>query len=420
MVSRKLLNNVLRNVTAGKEPIPPSTGVPEANEPDSLSPDSLSPAPQQQLNQPVMRKRFYFYEAPPENSINFPSITAILKGSNEEDKKRLINNLKGGYAGEYSAAYFKWQKLIVSTTQYSKDGKKPVVFEVSLNDNGSINGTGDVYPKDSGVTPEMFIKDLNLFTEKGGRIVSIDTSAESMFYNYYKGSPSNAVNAILGGNPPPAPPNSIPPLNASSFNDLFDQYRMYNIGLKRLAMPNGELSTKDGVPGGNYPGGKDAFQRVVGPVLQEMQNKEQEKEQVSGPSLSDEMKKAPDSKSSVFEPVDEQKPEAVKGQYTDKPTAKPKVGQPMESRFATNDPRIKSMARRVLAEFVEPDAESSPLEAAVGMTQVVNPNTSGIGGIRGQDLTKQGLIDTKVGKMKIDLGKKVNQIEQAQKSVLKK
>ncbi len=367
MVSRKLLNNVLRNVTAGKEPIPPSTGVPEANEPDSLSPDSLSPAPQQQLNQPVMRKRFYFYEAPPENSINFPSITAILKGSNEEDKKRLINNLKGGYAGEYSAAYFKWQKLIVSTTQYSKDGKKPVVFEVSLNDNGSINGTGDVYPKDSGVTPEMFIKDLNLFTEKGGRIVSIDTSAESMFYNYYKGSPSNAVNAILGGNPPPAPPNSIPPLNASSFNDLFDQYRMYNIGLKRLAMPNGELSTKDGVPGGNYPGGKDAFQRVVGPVLQEMQNKEQEKEQVSGLSLSDEMKKAPDSKGSIFDPVDEQKPEKVKGQYTDKP----KVGQPMESRFATDEHRIKGMARRVLAGYVEQNAEEVSDKEAITTGQTV-------------------------------------------------
>lgn len=351
MISRRILNNVLRNVTAGKEPISPSTDVPGANAPDALPQDSLSPAPQQQLNQPVTRKRFYFFAAPPENSINFPNIMAILKGSDEDGKRKLINNLKGGYAGEYSAAYFKWQKIIVSTTQYSKDGKTPVVFEVGLNDNGSIEGTGDVYPKDSGVTPEMFMKDLNLFTEKGGRIVSIDTSSESMFYNYYKGAPSNAINAVLGGNTPPPPPNSIPPLNASSFNDLFDQYRMYSIGLKRLVMPNGDQSTKDGVPGGNYPGGKDAFDKVVGPVLQEIQNKEQEKEQAIGPSLSDEMKKAPDSKGSVFEPVDEQSPERVKGDVIDKP----KVGKPMESRFATNDHRIKSMARRVIAEYVEQD-----------------------------------------------------------------
>lgn len=372
MISRKLLNNVLRNVVAGKEPIAPSMDAPgappSAEVPDATAPDSLSPAPQQQLNQPVIRKRFYFYSAPPENNINFPSITAILRGSNQADKERLINNLKGGYAGEYSAAYFKWQKLIVSTTQYSKDGKRPVVFEVSLNDNGSINGAGDVYPKDSGVTPEMFIKDLSLFTEKGGRIVSIDTSAESMFYNYYKGAPSNAVNAILGNNPPPAPPNSIPPLNASSFNDLFDQYRMYSIGLKRLVMPNGELSTKDGVPGGNYPGGKDAFEKVVGPVLQEIEKKEQEKEQVGGASLSDQMKNAPDSRESPFEPVDQQKSEHVKGQYLDKPN----TGKPMESRFSSNDQRIKGMARRVLAEYVEREDEDSVDKEALTTGQTVH------------------------------------------------
>lgn len=359
MISKKILNNVLRNVIAGKEDIPPNTAAvpgapPSAGTLEPTAPDSISPAPQQQLNHPVTRKRFYFFAAPPDNSINFQGITATLNGQNQEEKKKLINNLKGGYGVESSAAYFKWEKLIVSTTQYSKDGKKPVILDVNLNDDGTQDGAGDVYPKDSGVTPDMFIKDLGIFSGKGGKMVAIDTSGESTFYNYYKGVPNNVANSVVNAGTPPPPPDSIPVMNAASFNGLFDQYRMFKAADNRILMPNGELSTKDGVPGGNYPGGTDAFNKVVGPVLQKMQAVEQKKGQGEGPSLEEEVKKGPGSEKSVFEPVDEQPKDRVKGDVIDKPT-----GSPMKPRFSSDDIRIRSLARRVLAGYFGEETEAA-------------------------------------------------------------
>ena len=189
----------------------------------------------------------------------------------------------------------------------------------------------------------MFVKDLSLLDSKGtvgGNVISLDTSAESLYYN--QDAPSNIVNILLGGNNPP-PAGNMQPLPYSKFEDLFNEFRMYSISLNRIVKPDSELSTTDGVPGGNYPGGKAAFDKIVGPVLQNM--KQQQLQQPQQPSLKEKSEQP-----SKFEPVDEQDKSGIKGDFEDNP-----MERTMKKRFSSDN--VKRMARRVLAGYVQEDSE---------------------------------------------------------------
>lgn len=380
MLNRKILNNVLRNVVAGKEISPQNAPASTSGAPVS---DSLSPAPDLNVDKPVTRKRYYYYNAIPSNSINFKGITSILEDSSNNEKRiSLVNSLRGGNHGKFFADYFIWLKVVISTTQYSQDGKSLVVYEVMLNPDGTKSeGTANIYPKSANVTPDVFEKDINLFSNSNSNAVTIDNSGESVYCNG-KEPPSNVANILLNGGIPPK--GQFPQLKYQDFFGLFDEFRIWSLNLNQLVYPDHSIPQTDGVPGGHYMGGPNYFNKIVGPYLQDIQQKEQPQQ----PSLKDKAEQQAPSEKSPFEPVDEQKEE----------TKKP-IGSPMTNneRFSSNKYKIKRMARRVLSDYIEEEA-STEEDAAMSMSQ------GGIGGSIGgtsgvaKDLYEESEQHTKAGK----------------------
>ena len=353
MVSRKLLNNVLRNITAGKEENPQSVPAPPSEAPEQAAPDQ----PGQNINKPVQRWRYYFYDAPPENSIKFSYISDILeKDSPERDS--LVAKLEGGNTGKYFADYFLWRKVLVATTQYSQDGKSLVVYSADLTPMGTkISGSERIYPDSSNVTVDVFEADLMMFSDKRGnsKVINIDNSGESLFSD--QEPPSNIVNVLLNRTKPAGKF-----INHNDFLKIFDEYRIWATNLNQLLLPNFDIPTNDDVQGGHYMGGQTAFNQLVGPVLQKIEQKKQEEPQE--PSLGEKVEKQPANKS-PFEPVDEQSKERVHGDNLDKPT-----GSPMEKnkRFSSDQYKINRMARRVLASYIEEEASEDKEGISTGTT----------------------------------------------------
>jgi hypothetical protein len=296
MINRKMLNNVLKRVTSAEDT---SEETPE---------DTSS---QQQLNKPVQRWRYYFYNAPPESSIKFSYLSSILVDDTPE-RSSLINKLRGGNTGKYYADYFRWKKIVIATTQYSSDGKTLVVYEADLNPMGTkVVGSERVYPTDSPVRPENFEADLLLYTDKrsNSSVINIDQSSESLFSDQ---DPPNNLSSILINRTRP----SGRFVGYNNFIKLFDEYRIWATNLNQLLLPSFDLPMNDDVPGGHYVGGQEAFNRLVGPVLKKEEEREQEKPK--GPSLGEEIKEEETEEKGPFEAVDEQRKDKIKGDYLDK------------------------------------------------------------------------------------------------------
>jgi hypothetical protein len=376
MLNRKILNNVLRSIVAGKEVPPQGAPAPApGTSPQSIGTpvqDSLSPAPDMNVDKPVTRKRYYYYNALPSNSINFKGITSILEDNSNNDKRiSLVNSLKGGNHGKYFADYFIWLKVVISTTQYSQDGKSLVVYEVMLNPDGTKSeGTANIYPKSSNVTPEVFENDINLFPGSNSSVISIDNSGESVYCNV-KEPPSNTVNILLNGGVPSR--GQFPPLNYQSFFGIFDEFRIWSLSLNQLVYPDHSIPKTDGVPGGHYMGGPEYFNKIVGPYLQDIQQKEQPQE----PSLKDKSEQQPPTEKSPFEAVDEQSKDRVRGDELDTPTGSPMTANPNNKRFSSDFSKIKRMARKVLAGYIEDEASME--EASMSMSQGAGGSSSGTG-----------------------------------------
>jgi hypothetical protein len=337
MINRKILNNILKSITAGKEEFPQSISAPPTTPEENVSEQS-----EQNINKPVQRWRYYFFDAPPENSIKFSYISEILK-SDTPERTALIEKLQGGNSGKYFADYFRWTKIIIATNQYSPDGKSLVVYEANLNPMGTkVAGSERIYPEKSNATVENFETDLILFSDKRGNsgVINIDNSGESFFSD--QDPPNNIVNVLLNRTRPAGKF-----INYNEFIKIFDEYRVWATSLNQLLLPNFDVPTNDDVPGGHYVGGQAAFNQVVGKIVQEIQQKKQQSQQ---PSLKDKVDNQFSVKNSPFEPVDEQNKDKVQGQELDKPT-----GSPMAKKFSVKDYKIKRMARNVLAEYIEED-----------------------------------------------------------------
>lgn len=354
MINRRILHNVLRNVMAGKVEPPaqgtPPTGAPAADKPDSMAPE------QQNVNRPVQRWRYYFYDAPPENSIKFSYLSDILEKDSPE-RVSLVEKLQGGNTGKYFADYFSWKKVIIATTQYSSDENKLVVYEANLTPMGTkVAGSERIYPENSGATVEQFETDLILYSDKRGNsgVINIDNSGESLFSD--QDPPSNIVNVLLNRTRPAGRF-----LNFNDFTKLFDEYRIWATNLNQLLLPSFDIPTTDDVQGGHYVGGQAAFNKLVGPVLKEIEQKKQQPQQQP---LGDQMKQEPAGPKSPFNPVDEQSKDRVQGQNLDIPT-----GSPMDKnkRFSSDTYKIKRLARNVLASFLGEES-SMEEEASVSMS----------------------------------------------------
>jgi hypothetical protein len=339
MLNKKILNNVLRSVFAGKEPVGPQEQSIPAAQPNQ--PGAAQPA--QTVNKPVQRWRYYFYDAPPENSIKFSYLSEILKKDTPE-RVSLVEKLQGGNTGKYFADYFRWKKVVIATTEFSNDGKSLVVYSADLTPMGTkVAGSEQIFPEKSDVTVDVFEKGLLLYSDKRGNsgVINIDNSGESLFSD--QDPPNNIVNVLLNRTRPAGRF-----VNYNEFVKIFDEYRIWATNLNQLLLPNFDIPTSDDVRGGHYVGGQAAFNQLVGPVLQEV---EQKKQPPAMPSLKDKTEQKPSTGTSPFKPVDEQSKEPVKGDNLDVPT-----GSPMAKRYSSTDYRLKRLARRVVANYMEEDA----------------------------------------------------------------
>ncbi|MBD3260084.1 MAG: hypothetical protein GF334_00095 [Candidatus Altiarchaeales archaeon] len=303
MVDKKRIHGVLKRVFAAKQE--QDTQDPTA----PVNPETPAPqAPQVAAN----RKRYYFFDAQPENAISFTALKDILQGQSAE-KQALIQKLQGGNSGPYMADYFQWKKVVVATNQYSQDGKSYVVYECDLSPFGSkIVGTEKVTPQDAGTTAEQIEKDFLLFEDKRGNsnIINPDKSGESVYIDAEP--PGNIARIVLSG---AQPAGNL--MNYDNFERKYDQYHIWVPNLSQLMLPNMEQPQNDDVPGGHYRGGQKAYNQFVKPFEQEAE-KQQQVQKPDQPSLGEQIEQ---DKSDVFEPVDQQSQEPNKGDYVDKKAA---------------------------------------------------------------------------------------------------
>jgi len=374
MISKKILNNVLRNIVAGKEDLAPTETSPETA-------PGAAPA-EQNVSKPVQRWRYYFYDAPPENSIKFSYLSEILQRDTPE-RASLIEKLKGGNTGKFFSDYFRWKKVIIATTQYSSDGSTLVVYEADLNPMGTkVAGSERIYPEKANATKENFEADLILFSDKRGNsgVINIDNSGESLFSD--QDPPSNIVNVLLNRTRPAGKFN-----NFNDFVKIFDEYRIWANNLNQLLLPNFDVPSNDDVQGGHYVGGQAAFNTVVGPTL----NKIQQEKQPEQTSLKDKTEQQPSTNESPFQPVDEQGKGKVDGDYLDNPT-----GSPMAKKFSSKSYDLKRMTRRVLAGYM--GEASLEEEASMGMSTSTGGGSSGDQGNISKSLIEESEQHTYAGK----------------------
>lgn len=301
---------VIRRFTAGKEPEAPT---PMAVSPGT-KPGAESPAKEPTMTESVT-KRFYFYQARPQDAIDFEGLGKLL-ATDSMDKDTIIKKLQGGSGGQdtYTAAYFSWKKLIVATNIKSPQGKSLIVYECSLTPDGSREGEGTISPQGAPTTAENIEEEMSLFSRKFNKdIITIDTGPHSVFMN---GEPtSETVKAMMSWHFPVGE-------TYEKFKDVFKHYRLWIESEGRLYLPNHKMPSqegiKDGVEGGYYPGGKDAYNKMIAPKVAPAKPEEKPEEL----SLEDKMKgKEPPKPVSPYEPVKKSVEPESGGDYLDRPSA---------------------------------------------------------------------------------------------------
>jgi hypothetical protein len=233
---------------------------------------------------PVQTKRYYFYEAPPENAIKFTALNQILSKDSPE-KQAMVEKLEGGNMGQRFADYFTWKAVALRTNKYSPDGKTFVAYTCQLNSFGSkVQGSAKVTPENAAVTVETVEKDFLLFEDKSGNsdIVNLDKTGESTYID--RDAPQD-VAALLAKNVIPAG-NKQP---YEEFAKKFDEYRIWVPNLEKLMLPDFNKPTRDGLKNGpgHYVGGDKAFNEEVAPYAKGTQGEGAEGEE---PGLGAKMK----------------------------------------------------------------------------------------------------------------------------------
>jgi len=230
----------------------------------------------------VDTRRYYFFEAPPESSIQFTSMSDILRRDSPE-KQALVQKLQGGNTGQYFADYFVWNKIALRTNRYSQDGKTYVVYTCDLNPIGTKReNTARVYPDGAPVTAETIEADFLLFEDKSGNenVINPDTGSDSVYID--QKAPADIGQMLLK--------NIVPAGNKMAydvFSRKFDEYRIYVPNLRQLMLPDLSKPTHDQIKGGygHYLGGQKAYQEQVAPYVKEGEGEEKEslKDKMEGP-----------------------------------------------------------------------------------------------------------------------------------------
>lgn len=270
-VPRDLTLRVLKRVLAAEpEPDPVEKGKGDTQ---------IAPPPlQTQARGIEVIGRLFFYLAPRGKKIDFKHLYSVLSGEDksfkQNDKRELINNLKGSTppAPPYAANYFKWVALMVKA-QERANPNNTVVYTYTLGPAGEYDSANvDVTKKQGSTydfpTPDEFARNNNLFTTKDGvNTVSLSQGIDTQFT---ESSPSSQIaERFLDAIPANAAPETY-----GNLNDVVPFYRMWVVGVGssgeggELRLPDGTAASEDELgpnPGdrGQYPGGSRAFQALM-------------------------------------------------------------------------------------------------------------------------------------------------------------
>lgn len=277
----------------------------------------------------VQTRRYYFYEAPPENAIKFTALNDILSKESPE-KQATIEKLQGGNTGRMFADYFVWKAVAIRTNKYSQDGRSYIAYYCELTPfGGKVEGTATVAPSDAAVTAETVEKDFLIFEDKAGNsdVVNLDKTSQSLYID--QGPPQDAASLIAK--------NVVPAGNKQPYEEFvkkFDEYRVWVPNMRQLMLPSFEKPTHDELKAGvgHYVGGERAFQEQVAPYVKEEKASEE-------PSLADKMDKGKE---------EEESPGFRPGTKPIKPT-EGKMVEVGDSALKTAD--MRESVRRVLAQI---------------------------------------------------------------------
>lgn len=329
----------------------------------------------------VQTKRYYFYEAPPENSIKFTALNQILSKDSPE-KQATIEKLEGGNTGQRFADYFIWKALALRTNKYSQDGRTFVSYTCRLNPFGSkMQGSEVVTPENAAVTAETIEKDFLLFEDKSGNssVVNPDKTGESVYID--RDAPQD-VAALLAKNVIPAG-NKQP---YEEFVKKFDEYRIWVPNLRQLMLPDFNKPTHDALKKGpgHYVGGDKAFEAEVAPYAKGEPGAEAEGEE---PSLGSKMKEPSPGFKPGTEPV------------------KPTSGKVLDE----GDSALREAAMRVVAQVTStsPGSTQSTMVSSPGKKAPSVP------------ISPDPKTNQQSAKMLIDLSKMQEKMKQTQQTVMR-
>jgi len=296
MISTKNVCNVLRMVSAGKDPADPGQ-----------APGILS------VSRPIEKSYvLYMYYAPEDKAIDFKNISNDLENSAKSDA--LVQKLESkGEKGitEFSAGYFSWRKVVVVTNKYDQTKKNYIVYSADVDNMGKIiPGKEEITPDTKYPTTDEIKNTFNIF--KDG-VLNIQTDSPGSYEVYYfNGDPqANIVQRLLA-----KPEEATRGERYNDFVKKMDQFRIWTGN--GLIRPDFRKSRNDGVKGNYYPGGKDAFNEMI---LSQVKNKKKKTlfkpYEPENPSLGEKVEEKEEK--SIFEPVT-RSTEPVKGDYLDTPS----------------------------------------------------------------------------------------------------
>jgi len=335
----------------------------------------------------VQTRRYYFYEAPPENSIKFTALNQILSKESPE-KEATIKKLEGGNTGPKFADYFVWKAVAIRTNKYDPSGRTFVTYISKLNPfGGKVQGSETIAPQDAAVTPETVEKDFLFFDDKAGNssIINVDKTGESLYID--RDAPQDAA-ALISKNVVPAG-NKQP---YEEFVKKFDEYRVWIPNMRQLMLPDFEKPTHDNLKSGygHYVGGEQAFKENVAPYVKEEGAEDEE------PSLKNKLEEGKD-KAPAFRPGT-------------KPVA-PTEGEMVDSGdSALKDAyNLREAARRVLAIITSAPSTSTSTSTST-ITGQKKPNVP---------ISPDSKTNQQSAKMLQDLAKMQEKMKQTEQTVMR-
>ena len=300
MVTTKSVRNVLRMVSAGKDPADPGQ------------------APGVQPTSEAVERSYilYMYYAPEDKAINFPTISDDLKNSAKRGalvKNLMSKDIEG--ITDYSAGYFSWQHVFVVTNRYDKAKKKYIVYSARISPMGMIvPGEETIIPDTESPTTGEIRNTFNIF--KSGILNLLPTSPIAEVFYRNEIPPANFAQHLLT-NPAEATekdPNKKIGENYNEFVKKMDQFRIWTG--QDLIRPDFVKASNDGVPGNYYRGGKDAFDNIILPLVEDAEkNAPFKPNEPEKPSLGEKTEEQGE-KEPLYEPVTKTT-EPVRGNYLD-------------------------------------------------------------------------------------------------------